>query len=102
MRILTIDGGGIRGLLPALVLAAFETRAGRSVAKYFDLVAGTSTGGILALGLAAGIPAMRMAEFYLERGAAIFSQSLKKRLNSLGGLVDELYDAGELDRKSVV
>ncbi len=97
MRILTIDGGGIRGLLPALVLAAFETRTGRSIAKYFDLIVGPSTGGILTLGLAAGLPAMRLAEFYLERGAAIFSQSLKKRLNSLGGLVDELYDAGELE-----
>ncbi|MEL7638194.1 MAG: patatin-like phospholipase family protein [Solidesulfovibrio sp.] len=97
MRILSIDGGGIRGLLPALVLAEFETRTGRSVAKFFDLIAGTSTGGILALGLAAGIPAMRLAEFYLERGPAIFSRSLGKRVTSLGGLADELYDAGELE-----
>jgi len=97
MRILSIDGGGIRGLLPALVLAEFETRTGRSIAKFFDLIAGTSTGGILALGLAAGIPAMRLAGFYLERGPAIFSRSLKQRLNSLGGLADEMYDAGELE-----
>uniref|UniRef100_I2Q1E8 Patatin n=1 Tax=Desulfovibrio sp. U5L TaxID=596152 RepID=I2Q1E8_9BACT len=97
MKILAIDGGGIKGLLPALVLALFETRTGQPIAKNFDLIVGTSTGGILALGLAAGIPAMRLAEFYLEKGPAIFSRSLRKRVASLGGLADELYDAGELE-----
>ncbi|BAH76002.1 patatin-like phospholipase family protein [Solidesulfovibrio magneticus] len=97
MKILSIDGGGMKGLLPALVLAAFENAIGQSISRHFDLIAGTSTGGILALGLAAGLPAMRLAEFYLERGPAIFSRSLKKRLASLGGMADELYDAGELE-----
>ncbi|MHC1788983.1 patatin-like phospholipase family protein [Solidesulfovibrio sp.] len=97
MKILSIDGGGMKGLVPALVLAAFEARTGQAVARHFDLIAGTSTGGIIALGLAAGIPAVRMAEFYLERGSAIFSQTLKQRLKSLGGIADELYDAGELE-----
>lgn len=87
----------MKGLVPALVLAAFEASTGQAVAGHFDLIAGTSTGGILALGLAAGIPAVRMAEFYLERGPAIFSQTLKQRLKSLGGIADELYDAGELE-----
>lgn len=52
-RILSLDGGGIKGLFPATVLAEMERRylSGASVAKYFDLVAGTSTGGIIALGL---------------------------------------------------
>jgi len=97
VKILSIDGGGMKGLLAALLLAAFEARTGQSVAKHFDLIAGTSTGGIIALGIAAGIPAARMADFYLERGPAIFSRSLKKRFKSLGGLADELYDAGELE-----
>jgi len=97
MRILSIDGGGIRGLIPALVLAEFEKRTGTSIAKRFDLIAGTSTGGILALALAAGTPAARLADFYLEKGPAIFSRTLKKRLESAGGLLDELYDAGELE-----
>src|SRR5215213_11927579 len=48
MRVLAIDGGGIRGLIPALVLAELEDRAGRRVFEMFDLIAGTSTGGILA------------------------------------------------------
>ena len=51
MRILAIDGGGIRGIIPALVLAEIEDRTGRRVADLFDLVAGTSTGGILAAAL---------------------------------------------------
>ena len=47
MRVLAIDGGGIRGLIPALVLAELEDRSGRPVFELFDLMAGTSTGGIL-------------------------------------------------------
>ena len=50
-RILSIDGGGIRGLVPATVLAEIERRTGRHVAELFDVIAGTSTGGILACGL---------------------------------------------------
>ncbi len=60
IRILSIDGGGIRGLIPALVLDAIEQELRQPIAQSFDLVAGTSTGGILAVGLttpgAAGRP----------------------------------------------
>jgi uncharacterized protein len=51
VKVLCIDGGGIRGLIPALVLAEVEQRTGRRIAEMVDLVAGTSTGGILASGL---------------------------------------------------
>ncbi len=51
VKILAIDGGGIRGIIPATVLAEIERRTGARIADLFDLVAGTSTGGILALGL---------------------------------------------------
>ena len=54
MKVLSIDGGGIRGLIPAVVLAEVERRTGRRIADLFDLIAGTSTGGILAA--AAGLP----------------------------------------------
>jgi patatin-like phospholipase/acyl hydrolase len=62
MRILSIDGGGIRGLIPALVLAELERRLAdasgskRQLADYFHLLAGTSTGGLIALGLTAPDP----------------------------------------------
>lgn len=50
-RILSIDGGGVRGLVPALILAEIERRTGRPIYQQFDLIVGTSTGSILALGL---------------------------------------------------
>lgn len=73
-RILAIDGGGIRGIFPAGVLADFEgtLRVGDSIAEYFDLVAGTSTGGILALGLGAGKSAREIRDLYMHRGPEIF------------------------------
>ena len=63
-----MDGGGIKGLFPATVLAELERRylGGRSIASYFDLVAGTSTGGILALGLGAGLTATALADLYAD------------------------------------
>ncbi|QUL39078.1 patatin-like phospholipase family protein [Erythrobacter sp. JK5] len=73
-RILSIDGGGIRGILPAALLAEFESRHldGRSAGEYFDLIAGTSTGGIIALGLSIGMRASEILKLYLDHGEAIF------------------------------
>jgi len=73
-RILSIDGGGIRGVYPATFLAGLEERylEGSSVAHYFDLIAGTSTGGIIAIGLAAGLRAAELRDLYVERGCEIF------------------------------
>ncbi len=78
-RILSIDGGGIRGIFPATVLSEFERRhlGGRSIADYFDLIAGTSTGGILALGLGAGLKASEMVDLYVKRGREIFPPPAK-------------------------
>ncbi|MGQ0502096.1 MAG: CBASS cGAMP-activated phospholipase [Panacagrimonas sp.] len=71
---MSIDGGGIRGIFPAVVLAEFERRYldGASAMSCFDMIAGTSTGGIIALGLSAGLTADQIATFYLERGNVIF------------------------------
>jgi uncharacterized protein len=73
-RILSIDGGGIRGVFPAAVLAGLERcyAGGSSIASYFDLAAGTSTGGIVALGLGAGYSAWDLFELYALRGGEIF------------------------------
>lgn len=74
-RILCIDGGGIMGTLPASFLASLEEDLDRPIGAYFDLIAGTSTGGILAIGLAMGIPAKDLLDLYVRRGPHIFGQS---------------------------
>jgi patatin-like phospholipase/acyl hydrolase len=74
MRVLSLDGGGIRGYLPALILRELERRAGRPAAELFDLIVGTSTGGIIGIGLAVGRPAGELANFYPQYGTAIFSR----------------------------
>jgi uncharacterized protein len=73
-RILSIDGGGIRGVFPAAFLAELESRflGGASIANHFDMIAGTSTGGIIALALAHGMTAREALNIYLERGERIF------------------------------
>jgi uncharacterized protein len=99
VRILAIDGGGIRGLIPAVVLADLERRTGRRTAEMFDLIAGTSTGGILACGLTRpgenGAPAFTAADLiglYESEGPEIFHRSLVKRVESVEGYADERYD----------
>src|SRR5436190_14355285 len=101
-RILSIDGGGIRGIIPATVLAEVERRTGRPIAALFDLIAGTSTGGIIALALTAPGPgsgprlsAEDVVGLYLEEGPRIFSRSVLRTVLSVDGLLDERYsDAG--------
>jgi patatin-like phospholipase/acyl hydrolase len=71
-RILCLDGGGIRGAFSAAVLSYWERATGRNVADHFDLIAGTSTGGILAIGLGLGMKAADMLDFYVKEGGTIF------------------------------
>ena len=104
-RILSIDGGGIRGVFPAAFLAGLERRylGGESVARHFDLVAGTSTGGILAVGLGAGITAAELRDLYVHRGCEIFPPI---RPRALEGVVRRLRSACQVfkyryDRKAL-
>ncbi len=71
-RVLALDGGGIRGVYSAQVLASLERTTGVRCADSFDLVVGTSTGGLLALGIAMGFEAEQMASFYQQHGPKIF------------------------------
>lgn len=71
-RILTIDGGGIKGTFPASFLATVEEATGKSVVDHFDLIVGTSTGGIIALGLGLGWSALDLLDFHEEYGPKIF------------------------------
>ena len=71
-RILTIDGGGLKGAMPAAFIAEIEEISGQRVVDNFDLIVGTSTGGIIALGLAAGLSGAEILDFYLTRGPRVF------------------------------
>lgn len=79
-RILTIDGGGIKGVFPAAFLATLEEQLGGPVADYFDLIAGTSTGGIIALGLGLGLSAQELLDLYKVYGSSIFPRGRLLRL----------------------
>ena len=101
-RILSIDGGGIRGLFPAALLAGLERRylSGSSINAYFDLIAGTSTGGIIALGLGARLPAAQLLELYSERGRDIFPPvgPIGHQARKVLGLVRYRYERRALKR----
>src|SRR3989442_4243140 len=71
-RILTIDGGGIEGVFPASFLACLENSLRNNPAEFFDLIVGTSTGGIIALGLGLGLSAREIRQFDVEQGAKVF------------------------------
>jgi uncharacterized protein len=87
-KVLAVDGGGIRGIIPALLLAAIEDQTKRRICESFDLIAGTSTGGIIALGLAKPDPeghveksATDIVRLYEEEGDVIFPPSIMHRLH---------------------
>src|SRR6266702_3951735 len=71
-HILSIDGGGIRGIIPALALLKLEQLQNKPARETFSFVAGTSTGALLASAIAAGIPAARIVEIYKTRLKDIF------------------------------
>ncbi len=73
-QILALTGGGYMGLFTAKVLAEMERQAGEPIARRFDLIAGTSIGGIIALGLAAEVPADTILNAIAARGSTIFSK----------------------------
>lgn len=113
-RILSIDGGGIRGIIPGQVLVSLEQKLQEytnnpdaKIADYFDLIAGTSTGGILTcIYLCPDIDknparprfsAEEAVNLYLRKGGKIFNTSLWQKIRSGGGIKDEKYDEKELE-----
>ena len=98
-RILSLDGGGIKGIFPAAVLSCLEQEylEGKSVGDYFDLIAGTSTGGILALGLGAGLTADEILRMYLDEGHRVFPSKERGLVGRARRLVSAQYDRGPLD-----
>lgn len=116
VRILSIDGGGIRGILPGVILTYIEDRLMAKEGKqarlcdYFDMIVGTSTGGILTCtfliperdknGKPTNRPkftAREAVNIYLDRGDDIFDMTLWQKIKSKGGLTDEKFSAKELE-----
>lgn len=71
-RILALDGGGVKGAFTASAIATWEKHTGMRIVDHFDLIAGTSTGGILAIGLGLGLSGQEILNFYRDRGPVIF------------------------------
>ena len=103
MNVLAIDGGGVRGVVPAVVLANWETDSNRPTQDRFGLFAGTSTGAIVAGSLAAGISGPTLLELFRSDTAAIFTpqrEGFVKRALSFKGIVLPAYSLDPL-RKSL-
>ena len=89
IKVLSIDGGGIRGIIPAIILAELQKRLARNLYEVFDLIAGTSTGGIIALGIGTrgheGQPYSpdELLNLYIENGPAIFKKNLFTRVKEV-------------------
>jgi patatin-like phospholipase/acyl hydrolase len=102
--VLAIDGGGIRGIVPTVLLMALQERLERPVVDYFDIVAGTSTGGLLASALCAPGEADRppytleeILGFYTQDCRQIFHRSESWKLLSLDGMAKPKYPAEGMD-----
>jgi patatin-like phospholipase/acyl hydrolase len=74
--LLSIDSGGIRGIIPTIALVKLENTTGKLTRDIFSFVAGTSTGAIIAAAITAGVPATRILDFYVNRTREIFTRSL--------------------------
>lgn len=102
-RILSFDGGGIRGLIPAIWLSRLERELGGPIADHVDLVAGTSTGAILAAAVGLRIPMSEVVDLYRKRGREIFPGGAKRLWSRVSRLIGEgvsqpKYDAKGLSR----
>ncbi|MFL5359572.1 MAG: patatin-like phospholipase family protein [Myxococcales bacterium] len=93
-RILAIDGGGVRGVFAARLLDRLQHETG--FLDRVDLLAGTSTGGIIALGLAAGLTPGQLARLYLDHSREIFDSSLLRKVATVEGVVAARYDNSAL------
>ena len=89
-NVLTIDGGGLRGMYAASIILNMEQKLGINFKDEFDLIAGTSTGAIIAAGLAIGLPAQSIVDLYMEKGEFIFKK------NFGGGVVTPKYNNNNL------
>lgn len=109
IRILSVDGGGIRGILPGTILAQLEkilqrvSNSERKLGDYFDMIAGTSTGGILScIYLTPGddgkakYSAQDAVDLYIKNGHTIFDRTTAQKISSAGGILHQKYSQDAL------
>lgn len=97
-KILCLDGGGIKGLFTAQFLAEIEGKLGLSIVEYFDMIVGTSTGGIIAAALALGMPAKTICELYTCHAKEIFPPS-NRLLRSLRRIAGAKFENNALKKR---
>ena len=106
IRVLCINGGGVRGIIPAWLLQSFEEQTNQPIHALFDVIVGTSTGGIIALAITMPNPAypqqamykaQDLVQFYIEEAPRIFQASLWRQLSTGFGLWGPRYDRTNLD-----
>ncbi|MHA7101410.1 CBASS cGAMP-activated phospholipase [Roseivirga pacifica] len=94
-KILTIDGGGIKGLYSSTILEHFEEKFECSISDHFDMICGTSTGGLIALALSLKIPASEISKIYSEHGSKIFPKQYGL------GLLKQIFFGGKFSDKQL-
>lgn len=106
-RILSIDGGGLRGLVPVLILKEMERRSGRRITDMFDLISGTSTGGLIAAGITVSDNGKdpkytldQIEKIYTDRGKDIFPKKnfIKSVISGVSSLKNPKYSADGLQK----
>ena len=94
-QILSLDGGGVKGIFSAAVLAHLEEDLGCCIRDHFDLIVGTSTGGIIALGLGMGMKPREILRFYVDQGPMIFARG---SFTGMRNVWRAKYDGADLKR----
>lgn len=101
-KILSIDGGGIRGIYPAHILKCIEERLDISLLDSFDMIAGTSTGSIIAAGIASNVPSEKIVTMYKKHGAHIFKKKpfwhLLKWFKKVQPMFESVYQTPNLEK----
>ncbi len=96
-RVLSLDGGGIRGIGTLVMLAELELKSGKSVQEMFDAFVGTSTGGIIATCFAKGFTATKLLNLYYAEGDQIFDISWYHSFRSFFGILGPRYEAKNVE-----
>ncbi|MXZ58530.1 MAG: patatin-like phospholipase family protein [Rhodothermaceae bacterium] len=90
-RVLSLDGGGVRGVCSAVYLSELEKQVGSPLHQYFDLICGTSAGGIIAISLALEIPMDRVLDMFQNKADEVFNRKLPGKNKFCAMLADVLY-----------